>query len=184
VNLQRALEHLKSFKQIAVDQTGEKKRLFHVGACINEVLLSLSPKLKNTRHQIALECPESLIIESYPGICSQIMTNLVMNALIHAFDETEEGEIRIEVRREGPWLSLRFADNGKGIPEEDRGRIFEPFFTTKRGEGGSGLGLAIVSSLVTQQLNGRIECESSPGEGTCFLIQIPYGAQTPGSETS
>ena len=173
-NLQRAYEHLNSFKQMAVDQTGEKKRFFQVKACINEVLLSLSPALKKTRHTVRLECPEGLMFESYPGICSQIITNLVMNALIHAFEEEDTGEIRIEVTREAPWLTLCFEDNGKGIAAEDRRRIFEPFFTTKREKGGSGLGLAIVSSLVTQQLNGRIECQSTPGKGTCFRIQIPY----------
>jgi signal transduction histidine kinase len=59
------------------------------------------------------------------------------------------------------------------MPAEERERIFEPFYTTKRNEGGSGLGLNIIHNLVTHQLGGSIECQSEPGNGTMFIIQLP-----------
>jgi len=84
-----------------------------------------------------------------------------------------QGEIVLEVTREDDTLWIRYSDNGKGMSEEEQSRIFEPFYTTKRAQGGTGLGLHIVYNLVTQRLNGHIECESTPGEGTTFTIQMP-----------
>jgi signal transduction histidine kinase len=173
-NLQRAANHIQGFKQVAVDQTSEKKRQFKLKEYIDEVLLSLHPKLKRTPHTITVNCPENLEIDSYPGAFSQIITNFVMNSLIHGFTpDTTQGEIVLQIYENRGSLWIRYRDNGRGMSEQECTRIFEPFYTTKREQGGSGLGLHIVYNLVTQQLNGQITCESIPGVGTTFIIQIP-----------
>jgi PAS domain S-box-containing protein len=172
-NLRRAAENIQSFKQIAVDQTSDKKRLFNLKHCIDNVMLSLYPRLKGTHHTITAQCPEDIDLESYPGAFSQIITNLVMNSLIHGFEHKDQGMIVLDVIRNHDTLRIQYRDNGNGMSEETRLRIFEPFFTTKRGQGGSGLGLHIVYNLVTQKLDGQIECESTPGVGTTFTIEIP-----------
>ena len=172
-NLNRAADLIRSFKQVAVDQSNEERRLFSVKDYINNVLLSLRPKLKKTKHQVKVECHKDIKINSYPGAFSQILTNLVMNALLHGFRGIEQGEIRIKFEQNDAGYTLEFQDNGVGMDEKTRKDIFEPFFTTKRTSGGTGLGMYIVFNIVTQTLNGKILCESEPGRGTFFTIKIP-----------
>lgn len=172
-NLRRASQLVKSFKQVAVDQSTEEAREFLLKPYLEEVLLSLGPALKKTRHRIQLRCPEELTLFTYPGALSQILVNLVMNSLIHAFEGIEEGEIRIECEQYGHEWLLLYRDNGRGMDEVTRQRVFDPFFTTKRGHGGSGLGLHVVFNLVTQLLRGHIECMSAPGQGVDFHIAMP-----------
>jgi signal transduction histidine kinase len=120
-----------------------------------------------------VECPDGIMIDSYPGALSQVVTNLVINALIHAFTPKQNGRINIVATSDGDVVSLMVQDNGCGMSPESKERIYEPFFTTKRGEGGSGLGMHVVYTVVTQTLAGRINCESSPGLGTTFKIDFP-----------
>jgi signal transduction histidine kinase len=173
-NLARAANLVQSFKEVSVDQTSNKSRKFNIKTYIDEIIVSLGPKLKNTQYSILVQCDDELMISSKPGDLSQIITNLVINALIHAFDNSKKGNITITVKKEGALLKLIFDDNGNGMSEETRENIFEPFFTTKRGSGGSGLGMHIVYNLVTQSLNGTITCISTLGQGTQFEIKIPY----------
>lgn len=172
-NLNRAAELVQSFKQVAVDQSSEQRRTFAVKAYLEEILLNLAPALKRTHHTIEIHCAENLLLDSYPGALSQIVTNLVMNSLVHAYDESNHGHIVFDIQRAGPRLIFQYMDDGKGIPRDHLRRIFEPFFTTRRGQGGSGLGLHIVYNQVTQKLNGTIRCESEVGVGTKFIIELP-----------
>lgn len=172
-NLQRASELIKSFKQVAVDQSSETKRVFKINEYINQVLLSLKPRLKKTKVSVGVNCSEDLEIESYPGAFSQIITNLIMNSLIHAFEENEEGTIIFDIEKKQDRIVFTYSDNGKGIEKDIIGRIFDPFFTTKRGKGGTGLGLNIVYNIITTTLNGTINCESEAGVGTIFKIIFP-----------
>ncbi|MBW1899261.1 MAG: HAMP domain-containing histidine kinase, partial [Deltaproteobacteria bacterium] len=172
-NLNRAADLIKSFKQVAVDQSGEVKRKFKLKRYTDELFISLRPKLKKTPHKIRFNCPEDLEIDSYPGIYSQIITNFILNSLNHGFEEGEEGLITIDIKKDGGELLVEYSDNGKGMEEETFKKIFDPFFTTSRGLGGTGLGMHIVYNLVTLTLGGKIKCFSLPGEGTTFLIRIP-----------
>jgi signal transduction histidine kinase len=172
-NLKRADNLIHSFKQIAVDQSTEGKRHFHLKEYLNNVLLSLQPRLRKTSHRITVNCPEDLEITSYPGAISQIITNLVMNSLVHGFEDLEQGKIIINISINKAILHFHYSDDGKGIQEEHLPKIFNPFFTTKRSQGRSGLGMHIVYNLVTQTLKGTIECTSTPGAGTTFLIHFP-----------
>ena len=172
-NLYRTAELLNSLKQMAIDRASENKKEFLLARYIDDILLSLKPTLKTTQHTITVECPDDLLIYSYPGVFSQIFTNLIMNSLIHGFETKPSGQIHIHVRHEGDMLLVQYHDNGRGIPEEHLGKLFHLFFTTKREQGGNGLGLNIIHNLITQKLGGRISCESVVGEGTTFLIHIP-----------
>ncbi len=176
-NLQRASTLVRSFKQVAVDQSSEERRHIVLAQYVEEVLTSLRPALKRTRHRIIVDCPADLGFVTLPGAIYQVLVNLIMNSLIHAFGPEDEGEIRIEAARKPDHVLLTYADNGRGMPEEARARIFEPFFTTRRGQGGSGLGMHIVFNLVTQALGGSIECDSAAGQGVYFSIRIPIAAE-------
>ncbi|CAN2050403.1 hypothetical protein GMMP1_930014 [Candidatus Magnetomoraceae bacterium gMMP-1] len=172
-NLRRAASLIQSFKQVAVDRANEVKRIFNLKEYIDDVLLSLRPKLKKTQHRINITCPEDIKLNSYPGALSQIVTNLIVNTLIHGFENIDSGEINFDISEERDIILFKYQDNGKGIEPNNLNKIFDPFFTTKRGRGGSGLGMHIVYNLVTQTIGGSIECISTPGKGTCFIIQIP-----------
>jgi len=172
-NLNRTADLLKSFKQMAIDRASERKHEFNLAQYIDDILLSLKPKLKPTNHAITVECPKDLRIHSYPGIFSQIFTNLIMNSLIHGFETIQNGRIWIRITQDSDTLYVIYNDNGKGIPEEHLKKLFDLFFTTRHGQGGSGLGLNIIYNLVTQKLGGKIFCESTVGEGTTFNIHIP-----------
>lgn len=172
-NLHRAAELVKNFKQVAVDQFTEASRNFNLKEYIDGVLLSMHYQYKRSGHSITVKCPEHLVIESYPGVFSQIVTNLVMNSLIHGFEGVQKGEIVFEISADNGHIDLHYRDNGKGMSEETVKRIFEPFYTTKRGQGGSGLGMHIVYNIVTQTLGGTIKCASTLGSGVSFDIRIP-----------
>jgi len=173
-NLNRASELIGSFKKIAVDQTCEKCREIILKDYIEDVILSLKHVLKKNSIEISVLCETNdLKIKTYPGSLAQIFTNLIMNSVIHGFDNATKGLITISTRLEMGNIIIQYADNGKGIEKEVLKRIFEPFYTTKRGSGGSGLGLYIVYNTVTTILNGRIECKSSIGNGVLFTITIP-----------
>lgn len=172
-NLLRAAELIRSFKQVAIDRTHEEQRSFRLHEYIHHVLFSLRPHLKKTRASVTVVCSETLEIHSYPGAFSQIITNLVINSLAHAFQAEDSGKILIHVVVEKGDICFRYSDNGRGMDEKHLGHIFEPFFTTTRHRGGSGLGMHIVFNLVTQTLKGTIQCFSTPNQGTTFEIHIP-----------
>jgi signal transduction histidine kinase len=173
-NLNRAAELISSFKQVAVDQSSETSRTFCFAQLVNEILLSLQPRLKKLKHNINLDCDPTLSVETKAGPINQILINLIMNSVIHGFEGIEQGQIDIcaELVTTNK-LKLVYRDNGKGIPQDIRKRIFDPFVTTKRGQGGSGLGMHLVYNLVTQALNGSISITSEEGEGVEFVIVFP-----------
>ena len=139
---------------------------------MHDIIRSLGPKLKHRPIQVVVDVDEQLEINSYPGVFAQIVTNFIINSLLHAFEETDEGVLTIQVRIEDNVFTMKYLDNGKGIPPENIDRIFEPFFTTHM-QSGTGLGMHIAYNLVTQKLGGEINLESELGKGVCFTITVP-----------
>lgn len=173
-NAQRAAELIQSFKQVAVDQTSDERRRFELGPYIREVLVSLGPNLRKYPHVIETNVAQPIDMDSYPGALSQVIANLVLNAVIHAFPDGQPGSVCLATRQIATdTVELTITDTGVGMPDAVRRRIFEPFFTTRRGQGGSGLGLNIVFNLVTRTLGGRIDVGSAPGQGTTFTLILP-----------
>lgn len=178
-NLSRAAHLIRSFKQVAVDQSSEQRRSFNIDSYLRETIESLTPQLRPyPKIELILVVGADVEINSFPGAFSQILSNLLVNALTHAFEHDGSGKIEIRTLTLGDQMRISFEDNGLGMTEAVRGRIFEPFFTTRRGTGGSGLGLHIVYNLVTTKLSGTIRCFSNPGEGTRFDITLPITSET------
>ena len=200
-NLQRAGELVQSFKQIAVDQSSLHKRTFVLKPYLQEVITNLTPKLKLTPHQITIVGDEDITLSSYPGAIAQVITNLVINSLTHAYPDGQAGHLNLTLSSESPnsetssqtslsqtdiesYTQITYSDNGCGIPPENQNRIFEPFFTTARAQGGSGLGLHLVYNLVTQSLEGTISVTHQPQphqpqQGTTFTITLPNRVSRP-----
>jgi PAS domain S-box-containing protein len=172
-NLHRASDLVRSFKQVAVDQTVDELREINLKKYIDEVLISIGPSMKYSDVVIDAECDGDIDIKTNPGALSQIISNLVLNSMTHAYDKEDKGTIQIQTYQDNNNITVDYSDDGKGISQEDLKNIFTPFFTTRRGSGGSGLGLSIVYNLITGTLKGNISVESKEGEGTRFRIIFP-----------
>jgi signal transduction histidine kinase len=172
-NLNRASELIASFKQVAVDQTSETEREINLNDYIRDIIKSLKPSFKHSNHEIVVNCPEDLYIRCAPGAIAQIVTNMIVNSLVHGFEDTNDGKISLDVSADNNTIEMRYRDNGKGLSNDDLDKLFDAFFTTKRGEGGSGLGTHIMYNLVTQSLSGHIEAQSKPGDGLQYTIRFP-----------
>ena len=177
-NLERAAKLIKSFKHISEDQAGEAARKFNLEEYLQEILSTLNPKLKMTRHVVNIRCASDIEISGYPGALSQVITNLVMNSLLHGFENIDKGTITIEVERHDNNVEILYADDGQGLTKEAQVKIFEPFFTTKRGYGGTGLGMHLVYNLVSQTLQGSIQLQQA-SKGCAFTIILPTQINIP-----
>lgn len=176
-NLHRAASLIKSFKMVAVDQSSEEQRNINLRGYLDEVLLSLRPKLKSTSIEVHNDIPEDIQLQVAPGALAQIYTNLIMNSLTHGYDNnnSKSGLIRLSAEQGDTKLRLYYSDDGVGMDEKTLRKIYDPFYTTRRSDGGSGLGMNIVYNLVTSKLNGNIETKSQPGEG----IQVTMTFNSP-----
>ncbi|WOC28754.1 AAA family ATPase [Pseudoalteromonas sp. N1230-9] len=173
-NLNRAAELVTNFKLVAVDTSNDEQREINLKEYLSDLVSSLSPALKKGRHNIQINCSENLVIKVDPGVIAHIFTNLILNSLIHGFENRQKGQITITAELQSSKLTVHYRDNGKGMSEEVQSKVFEPFYTTKRGAGGSGLGMNIVYNLVVQKLKGTISCQSKIGESTEFFITADF----------
>jgi signal transduction histidine kinase len=175
-NLQRAGELVQSFKQVAVDRSHADRRQFDLRESTDHIVASLRPVLRKAQIALTIDMPPGILMDSYPGAYGQVLTNLFLNSVIHAFPEGRTGTITVEARQVRDDVDIFVSDDGIGMSEEIQRRALDPFFTTRRNEGGTGLGLHIIFNLVTQQLGGRLTFESRLGWGTRFRITIPRTA--------
>ena len=172
-NLLRASRLIKDFKQTAVHQTSERLCDFDVMETLRALLASLHPVTRRVPVRPMLGGPRKLPARGYPGALMQVLTNLIMNSVNHAFRKVAAPAIVIDVREGEHEWELVYSDNGVGVPHEYQARIFEPFFTTRRGRGGTGLGLNIVYTVVTQRMGGQLSFWSRPGEGVRLHLRLP-----------
>ncbi|MDF1883312.1 HAMP domain-containing histidine kinase [Sulfurimonas sp. SAG-AH-194-C21] len=167
--LNNAATLVKSFKDISADQHFEDKREFMLKDYIGNLIMSLQNPIKSKQVSIINNIDEDILLDSYPGIFSQILTNLILNSITHAFEDNTQNTIEISSKKDDVFL-LEYRDNGIGITQEVQRKIFDPFFTTKRGQGGSGLGMNIVYNLVTQKLKGTMNIVNVSPHGLGFDI--------------
>ena len=179
-NLQRAAYLISDFKQVAVDQTSDQRRVFDLAEVTTEILNMLQPMLRKSGCNINKDLCPGLVCDSFPGRYGQVLTNLVINATIHAFDGRIGGNIAVSVGAvDADTVELVVADDGVGMEDHVRSRIFDPFFTTKMGRGGTGLGMNIVHGIVTRILGGQILVHSTPGAGTRIRVLFPRVVSEP-----
>ena len=176
-NLNRAAELIQSFKQVAADRNYSDQRSFDLGDLTEQVVMSLRPGLRKHNLTLNVDCQPNLMMNSYPGPYGQVLTNLFLNSVAHAFPDGKAGTVEIQVRESGKDnVEVIFSDNGCGMSLDVRRRAFDPFFTTRRDQGGTGLGLHIVYSIVTNRLGGRLDLDSAPGGGTRIQMILPRTA--------
>ncbi len=176
-NVQKAADLVRDFKQVAIDQTTDSRRDFDLSQVVEDVLVMVEPSFKHTPFKIVTDLTRELEMSSYPGALGQVLTNLLMNALVHGFEGRDEGLVRVSCRPHGSdQVELVVEDDGRGMDASVVRKIFDPFFTTKLGKGGSGLGMHIVHNIVTNVLGGQIEVQSTPGQGSRMTMLMPRSA--------
>ncbi|MCP5078677.1 MAG: HAMP domain-containing histidine kinase [Psychromonas sp.] len=172
-NLERADKLISSFKHLAVNADTSEKSTFAFNEVINDTVLSMQNILKQSRHNVTINCPDGLIINSYPGAISQILIGFIDNSIKHGFENMEEGSINISVTENGNTISMIYTDNGCGIEKKDMNNILEPFFTTKRNKGHVGLGLNTIHNVVAKMLNGKLDIYCD-GDNVGVIIRVSF----------
>ncbi|MCX7217542.1 MAG: GAF domain-containing sensor histidine kinase [Burkholderiales bacterium] len=176
-NTQRAATLVRSFKQVAVDQSSDHLREFDLHDYLEEILHSLQPKFKGKKIAITLDCVSGILVTSFPGALSQLLTNMLMNSLMHGFNQDSAGKIHIAACLDADQVCLEYSDDGNGMDAEALTKLFDPFYTTKRGQGGSGLGAHIIFNLITDVLKGTILASSEIGNGLRYRLRFPRQLQ-------
>ena len=188
-SLTRAIELINHFKQISSDQYVEDTRDINLRAYVEEIMATLAISLKRAGCDFVITGDTDLEISSVPGAIAQVITNLVNNAVLHAFEDiTPDLETTAPIAKKAIHIHLSkaqktkvqitFSDNGNGMTADTVKKIYDPFFTTKRGKGGTGLGMNIVFNIVSKKLNGHITVTSNLGVGTTFEITLPKSIST------
>jgi len=173
-SLTRAADLITSFKQVAVDQASGQRRRFKLDEVVHDTLATYAAQLRRSACNVKVDLAAGVEFDSYPGSLSQVLSNLIGNALLHGFDGRDCGGISIEGWQDSSdAVTLRFSDDGVGMSPGTLRKIFDPFFTTKMGQGGSGLGMNIVYNIVTGVLRGTIQVESLAGKGTTVTLVLP-----------
>lgn len=175
-NLLKAIHLVQSFKQVAVDRTSDKRRTFKLKEFLDEIESTMHHIFKSIPFELQVIPGEDVSLNSYPGVISQIISNLINNALMHAFEDREKGTISVRTKTLKHSVNISVIDDGIGMSQEIQIRILEPFFTTKLGKGGSGLGMHIVHNLATGPLGGTLQIESVAGKGSIITLKIPLTA--------
>jgi signal transduction histidine kinase len=178
-SLYRAAELIKNFKQVAADQISEQRREFDLAQTLGEIISTLRPRFKNSGIKLQLQAPSGILMDSYPGMLGQVVSNLVVNAHIHAFEGRSSGVVNVEATDVDPNVRIVVCDDGNGVPVEHRRKVFDPFFTTRTGRGGTGLGLNIVHNLVTKRFGGSVQLDEEMPHGARFTVILPKQTQAP-----
>ena len=176
-SLRRAGDLITSFKQVAVDQTSAQRRRFDLCDVVRDTMATYAAQFKRANCEMEIDSCGTLVMDSYPGSVGQVLSNLINNAMLHAFEGQSAGRITVRVHPVGDeQVLILFADNGIGMSTRVMHQVFDPFFTTKMGQGGTGLGMNIVYNIVTGVLGGTVEIDSAPGKGTTVTIRVPKRA--------
>jgi signal transduction histidine kinase len=179
----RACDLIESFKNVAVDQTSQRRRRFDLKQCATDIFATLGSILRRSHVATRLGIPDGIVMDSYPGHLEQVINNLVHNSILHGFEGRDDGVITLTARQAGAEVEIVYEDNGVGIAPESLQRVFEPFYTTRLGQGGSGLGMYIVQNLARGTLGGRLALESTPASGVRVTLTLPLVTQ-PSNNTS
>jgi two-component system NtrC family sensor kinase len=149
-----------------------------INTCIEEVVSVLDLQLQKDRFAIERQFDEALPRVTVDG---NKIKQVLMNLLINASQAMPDGGriiVQTVLAENGRQLCITISDTGPGISKENISKIFDPFFTTKGPEKGTGLGLSVSYGIV-QQHGGSITVDSTPGQGTTFIIRLPIkGAST------
>lgn len=171
-NLQRTVDLVNSFKQIAAANPDQQMEWLLLSQFVPKVLGSVDSLLKQHQVTVQLQLPENLKIQSFASPLATILTRLIENACMHAFTLQNPRQIIIRASQNQQNWQLDIADNGRGMDADELAHAFEPFFTTRRSQGAKGLGLTLVFNLVSHLLQGNVSLHNTD-TGCMITLQCP-----------
>ena len=156
--------------------------IFDIHHGLDSTLVILGHRLKsaNAKSSVSISKHYSELppVRCFPSAMNQVFMNILANAL-DALEEPAEPTIEIVKRRvendSSAWVHIEIADNGPGMTAETQKHLFDALYTTKPVDKGTGLGLSISREIVEKRHNGRLVCESLPGQGCRFIVMLPAG---------
>lgn len=172
-NLKRASDLIRGFKDVARDRSLDEKKEINLKVYLQSIEQSLTPVLKKAKCTLSLEVDPSITLLVNSGSLGQLLTNLVLNSTIHAFDGLKDRHLKISGSQTLQHIFLKMSDNGNGIAENVLPNLFTPFYTTSRSKGGTGLGLYISRQIATEVLQGSLSVENLPEKGCEFTLKLP-----------
>jgi signal transduction histidine kinase len=175
-NLVRASTLVDRFKSLSTSQAVGAIERVDLTSVIEDVVALYAPKARAAGLTVEVHDRRPDPNQEWVGNAghlAEVLLNLLSNVERYAYPGAGGGQVDIEVGADNGSLVLTVRDFGRGIPVEDQDRVWEPFFTTGRTLGGTGLGLAVVNNLVTDAMEGSIEIDSEPGEGTAVHLRLP-----------
>lgn len=156
-------------------QKQEVKKNFSVKKSISQIIQIFSYRIKKEKIKIFFECKSDFLLFGNPLKFTQVITNLLSNA-IDSFLNTKESiekNINVDLDAGGENIVISIKDNGCGIPEKNFQEIFKPFFTTKDPDHGTGIGLSTTKEIIENNFQGEIKISSRENQGTTAEIVIP-----------
>jgi signal transduction histidine kinase len=173
-NISSALRLVSDFKRLRTEHQASAGERVGLAVFLNDLtsVLRADARVRGAEIRCVLDVGRDDQFETHPQLLSQVISELVENALTHAFAGGTVGEICISGAFDGERVTISVADNGVGIAKEMLHKVFDPFYTTRMGAS-SGLGLAMVHNLVTGPLKGQIHAEDGRTAGACFVIALP-----------
>ena len=172
-NLSRTADLVGNFRLIAVDRRSEQRRTVRLVPFVEDVLQQLAPLLERAGVRVDVDGDRMFADHVYPVAFARLVTMLVENALMHAYDGVVEPRLRVTISTVGDDCLLLCEDNGVGIDASNLVRVFEPFFSTRRMSGGIGLGLYIAHNIAHELLSGGIRAESISPHGCRIVVRWP-----------
>lgn len=172
-NLKRAVALVASFKDVATDSTQDTVRQIDLKQYLNSTAQTVRPILRRVTCALTIEVKENISVSVRTGSFGQLITNLIVNATVHAFNGIKSPAILIQAEKKGDEIVMSVSDNGNGIPGNILPEIFTPFFTSKRATGGTGLGLYIARKIAVDTLHGSLTAENKLEGGAIFTLRFP-----------
>lgn len=172
-NLHRASDLVRGFKDIARDRSLDDKKEINLLSYLKSIEQTFTPVLKNARCKLSLDIDPNISLKVSTGSLGQIITNLVLNATIHAFKGVSDPQIQIIGSQTDQSIILKISDNGNGIAPTALPNLFTPFYTTSRNTGATGLGLYISRQIAADVFGGSLSAQNKPDKGCEFTLQIP-----------
>lgn len=172
-NLNRVVLLVNTFKSLTAYENDTLLTQTDLRGMLNDFQQKQQEKVKNAGHQLIINCPDNLSLETYPKSLEQGLTYLLDNSLKHAFADMDHGTITVSAHMQGDHIELHYEDNGCGLTEEIKTHLFDPFVTSKRHAGSVGLGGHILYILVTQKLNGEIKIDEDHPQGLKLILTLP-----------
>ncbi|WP_299973360.1 sensor histidine kinase [uncultured Pseudoteredinibacter sp.] len=179
-NIERMAQLTSRFKQSAAEELPVEKQAVYLHKILEASLATIKDTLDLHDVDIHIDCDTSVLLDSYPVVLKNVVTEILSNSLYHGFAGLNEGSsratIKIRVRQLAKNYRVSISDNGRGMSASERKQIFEPFYTSSQEAERIGLGMHSVFNWVNQILNARIICRSLPDKGTSIVLILPGGA--------